>query len=616
MMRTRPRLTVVGPLLMGLIVLLAFGALATTAPRTGNKAISELLTSNSRAIFSISARSLFNPLYNLDTGSLQRTLNGLLGETNVVHAAVRDTNGQIVAQVTAEAEEGWVPEEQIGRGLGFQALAQQEIIHREIEDYLVLCGPIAAGSEQIGTLIIAFDQAPLDTVNKYMRRLLLPLLVLVSAGSILLVAAIAHLAAASPLRALTTAATEIGHGNLDTPMPIRGMAETATLGTALEHMRAELQELYLGLEQQVASLERRAQYLEATAGVARDAASLLDLQELLSRVTTLISERLGFYHTGVFLLDPTGEWAVLQAASSEGGQRMLARGHRLRVGADNADIGRASADVGRASVRASEEGVVGYVTDKGEPRVALDVGADAVFFNNPDLPDTRSEMALPLQARGEIIGALDVQSAEAAAFNKEDVTVLQTLADQVAMAISNAQLFQQAQESLDAVQRAYGELSHEAWAEMLQGPSEVGYYCDDRGVTSLPEEADAPEDENLPSTRMPALSIPIAVRGGRTIGTVNAHKPGGANEWTTEEITLMKALIEQLGVALESARLYQDTQRRAFRERLVGEVTAQVRKSLDLESVLRTAADEIHQALGLEEVVIHLATDEASNDSA
>jgi len=607
MIRRRPRLTTVSPLLIGLILLLAFGALVMTGPRTINKAMLDLLTSNSRAVFSVSAKLLFNPLYNLDVFSLQRTLNGLPGETNVVHAAVRDTDGQIVAQVTAE--EGWVPEEQVGRDLGFQALDQQGIIQREIEDYLVLCGPIAAGSEQIGTLVIAFDQAPLDTINDFIRRSLLPLLILVPVGSILLVAVVIHFAATSPFRVLTTVATEIGRGNLDTPVPIRGMEEPAALGMALERMRAELQELYLGLEQQVSGLERRAKYLEATARVARDAASVLDPQELLSRVTNLISERLSFYHTGVFLLDPTGQWAVLQAASSEGGQRMLARGHRLRAG---------------------QEGIVGYVTGRGEARVALDVGADAVFFDNPDLPDTRSEMALPLQARGKIIGALDVQSTEPAAFSEEDVAVLQTLADQLAVAISNAQLFQQAQESLEAAQRAYGELSHQAWAEILRGGGRLGYYCDVGGVKPLSGASDTADNAipkrhsdgarivraSIDDGKLPAMSIPVTVRGGRVIGIVNAHKPDGTGEWTTEETTLMKTLVEQLSVAVESARLHQDTQRRAARERVVGEITTRMRESLDMQTVLKTAADQIYQALDLEEVMIRLATDEAGNESA
>ena len=163
-------------------------------------------------------------------------------------------------------------------------------------------------------------------------------------------------------------------------LAVRNLAE------ALEHTRQsnrELQAIRASLEERVEErtrdLARRTHYLEATAAIVHGAASVLNLEELLGRVASLISEQFGFYHTGIFLLDPAREWAVLQAASSEGGKQMLVRGHRLQVGG---------------------QGIVGYVTSRGEPRIALDVGTDAVFFQNPDLPDTRSEMALPLRARG------------------------------------------------------------------------------------------------------------------------------------------------------------------------------------------------------------------------
>ncbi len=355
------------------------------------------------------------------------------------------------------------------------------------------------------------------------------------------------------------------------------------------------------LEQQVADrtrdLERRARYLETTARVARDTASVLDLQDLLMRVVTLVSERFGFYHTGLFLLDPAGEWAVLEAASSEGGGRMLARGHQLRVG---------------------EEGIVGYVTGRGKPRIALDVGADAVFFDNPDLPDTRSEMALPLRARGEIIGALDVQSKEPEAFSEEDVTTLQTLADQVATAISNAQLFQRAKESLEAERRAYGAVSREAWAQMFHFQPNLGFLSDQHGIFPVGDLWE-PQMEIVLRTGEPTLgdgddttmAIPIKVRG-QVIGVVDAQKPGESSEWTAEEVAIMETLAEQLGLALEGARLYQETQRRAERERLTGEVTAHMRETLDVNTVLQTAVREISESLGLAALDVRLDVEAGS----
>jgi GAF domain-containing protein len=345
------------------------------------------------------------------------------------------------------------------------------------------------------------------------------------------------------------------------------------------------------VQQRTSDLARRARYLEATSEVARAAAGLLDLEQQLARVSTMISERFGFYHTGIFLLDPTRKWAILQAVSSKGGKRMLARGHRLRVG---------------------EEGIVGYATAYNLPRIALDVGEDAVYFDNPDLPETRSEIALPLRARGEIIGALDVQSREPDAFSDEDVSALQTLADQVAVAISNARLFQQAQDSLEAQRRAYGELSLQAWRELLRGRPSLGFLRNQQGLTPT-EYLWRPEMDTALRTGTSALdqdgaqrlAVPIKV-SNHVIGVIDARKPDDAGIWGPEEVALMETLSEELGLALEGARLHEDTQRRAARDRLMSDIVTRMRETLDMEVVLQTAIRDIGQALNIAEVEVRM----------
>ncbi|MGD8790982.1 MAG: GAF domain-containing protein [Anaerolineae bacterium] len=364
------------------------------------------------------------------------------------------------------------------------------------------------------------------------------------------------------------------------------------------------------LEEQVAArtedLMRRRSQLEAAAQVARDATAIQDVDQLLEETARLVSVRLGFYHTGIFLLDEQKEYAVLRAASSAGGQRMLARGHRLRVG-----------EVGAGVPPGEAVGIVGYVTYYGEPRIALDVGADAVHFDNPDLPETRSEVALPLRARGEVIGALDVQSTEPGAFSQEDVAVLQTLADQVAVALSNARLFRQAQESLVAERRAYGEISRQAWEEMVRRRIERGFLCDEEGIVPLGLD---PSTADLRLTMEQAaqagqvivgdsLSVPIPVRD-QVVGALNFRKAEVGEPWTDEEVTLLQNMADQLGQALESARLYQDTQRRAAREQLIGEVTARMRETLDIDAVLRTAVREIGESLALHDITVRLEAED------
>jgi GAF domain-containing protein len=379
---------------------------------------------------------------------------------------------------------------------------------------------------------------------------------------------------------------------------LAALTQSRELATELEEHRAGLDEQ---IKERMADLARRTRYLEATGKVAQDASSILDTQELLSHITTVISQQFSFYHTGIFLVDPSGEWAVLQAASSQGGQCMLARGHRLKVG---------------------QEGIVGYVTSQGEPHIALDTGTDAVHFDNPDLPETRSEMALPLRARGEIIGALDVQSTEPQAFSLEDAAVLQTLADQIAMAISNARLFEQAQQSLEAERRAYGEMSRRSWQEMLRAQSNLGFVSNQRGIYPLSNGWQSEMQMALRTGRptldedgATRLAVPVKVRG-QIIGAVSGRKPQSAGQWTTEEIALMEAMTEQLSLSLESARLFQETQRRAARERLTGEIAARMRETLDVDTVLETAVREIGRALNIAEIEVRMESGERATQSA
>lgn len=580
MKRRRMRITAMIPLVVGIAIVLVYVTIGASGSRTSDAAFRNLLETTGQTVLSVMARSSFDDLSDLDVYALQQTVEGLTGGRDIVYAVVRDADGQIQAEEPA----GWDALEEQGLELVALAFAQQDIISQEEGDYLILCGPVSRGTEQIGTLMIVYDRVlALQESNRMTRNTMLPLVLLLSITSILIVTAITH-RATRPLRMLTVAAEEIGQGNLDVEVPIRGLEETAVLGQALERMRADLQSLYQNLEQQVVDLERRTSYLEATAAVAQEAASVLQPQELLSRAVTLISQQLGFYHIGIFLVDPGGEWAVLEAASSEGGRHLQERGHRLQVGG---------------------ESIVGYVSSQGRHRIASGVAGEAPSFDNPDLPDTLSEIALPLRARGGIIGVLDVHSLEPKAFSPEDVAVLQTLADQVALAISNARLFQQTQAALEAERRAYGEFTSQAWAETLHRRLSLGYYCDASGVKALAGDGGAgPMADD--GRDMPTLSIPISARG-QEIGTIRVRKPGGAGEWMEEEIALLETVVDQLGVALEGAQLYQETRQRAAREQIRREATDSIRRAVDMDGLMRSTLENMVAALGVSGAFVHLS---------
>src|SRR5574341_1683568 len=215
--------------------------------------------------------------------------------------------------------------------------------------------------------------------------------------------------------------------------------------TDLEKRTIELSQRGLELQTANEQIQRRATQFEVLAQVTQAITSVRDLRELLPQIATVISEKFGFYHVGVFLLDGAREYAVLSATNSEGGRRMLARKHRLRVG---------------------EQGIVGNVTATGKPRIAMDVGEDAVFFDNPELPDTHSEMALPLKSSGLVVGALDVQNMETGAFTDEDVQMLSLLADQVSLAIENARLFQETRNALAEAEAVSRQFTREVWGTL------------------------------------------------------------------------------------------------------------------------------------------------------
>ncbi len=210
-----------------------------------------------------------------------------------------------------------------------------------------------------------------------------------------------------------------------------------SLDLTSEELLARNQQLWQQIaeqEQARAELERRALQLSTAAKVSRAASSILGLDELLPQVVELIRDRFGFYYVGIFLVDEERQYAVLRVGTGEAGRQMVAEGHRLKIGG---------------------ESMIGWCVANKQARIVLDVGEEAVRFDNPLLPETHSEMALPLISRKRVIGAVTVQSVEKAAFSDADVAVLQTMADQVANAIQNTRLFEQAQTALAQTDTLY-----------------------------------------------------------------------------------------------------------------------------------------------------------------
>ena len=356
----------------------------------------------------------------------------------------------------------------------------------------------------------------------------------------------------------------------------------------LQQMRNSLEER---VAQRTADLERRSRYLEAAAQVAYVAGEYTDIEKLVRESVDLIQEQFDLYYVGLFIVDPTGEWAVLRAGTGEAGKRMLQREHRIRVG----------------------EGMIGWSVEHGESRFAQQAEVDRVRMATPELPETRAEAALPLRARGRVVGAVTVQSTESDFFDQPTITVLQTMADLVAIAINNAELFAENERALAAVRRAYGEISAEAWEELLRGRGRWGYrYVGER---VFPVEGDwAVETTRAIQEAEPVhyqdeseamLALPIQV-GRKVVGAISFRRDLGDGDWEEAQVDLLQSLTDRLGQALDSARLLNESRRRAAREERINQIAAILANAVDVETMLRATVRELGNMPGVREASVHM----------
>ncbi len=406
------------------------------------------------------------------------------------------------------------------------------------------------------------------------------------------------------IQGLTQGIEQITEGNTEYAFQNKGSDELSKLGSTINTMIQTMKQNSYSLEQRVRlrtdELESRARYLESAAKVSLTIASILEPERLLKHSVDYIREQFGFYYAGLFLVDPTNHWAVLRAGTGKAGQILLTRGYRVEVG----------------------EEMVGWVIANAQSRVSLEVGQDALKLSTPELPLTRSEAVLPLSSRNRVIGALSIQSDRSGAFDRQLLDILQILADQVAVAIDNSFLFAEAQESNNTLQETIQQYSTQAWSNFISKQPVVGYQATSQTLIPLQRSSLATRKimGTLPATtviiRGNELQLPVKVRG-RLLGFLQAHKPGDDKKtdpnWSDEEIHLMQDLLDQLIIALDNARLYSIAQRSAERDRILADVTSQVRSSTNIDTILQTAIQQLAEALHVPKGAIVLRPVDVNN---
>lgn len=432
------------------------------------------------------------------------------------------------------------------------------------------------------------------------------------------------------------------------PMLLQGEPVGALILQDLEHEHAfdeaDLR-FFVNLAEQVATVIHNARLLEESrvrtvqletaAEIARDISGSLNLDELLAKAVTFVRERLDYYHASIFLLDASGENAVIREATGEAGAQMKRAGHRLAVGSKS---------------------IVGYVAGRGEHLVVNDTAKDATYYANPLLPDTRSEAALPLSVGERIVGVIDVQSTHPYAFTSDNLRTLGILADQLAVAVVNSELFAETQEHLSqqrllhhiTTSAASGTTLEEALEsavtglQVTLGGDRVAILLSDRDRKMLETKAAAGYSEDILHLRVPIgsgitgwaaahrkalridnaaedpryiqasantrseLAVPLLYRN-EVLGVLNVESEQiGAYSQDDEE--MLGTLGGSLAAIIANARLLEQLRSQAERERAIYEITSKIRRSTNLETILSTTASELTKAVGARHTRIRITT--------
>ena len=369
----------------------------------------------------------------------------------------------------------------------------------------------------------------------------------------------------NPIKDLIFAFQRVEGGDFSARAPISATDELGIVAIHFNRMVAQLEALQNTLEKQV---NERTKQLSASNEVGRVAASSLDPDELLRRVIQLFPERFGYYFAAIYLIDPTDKWAELKEATGEAGQVLKHNHHRVEI-------------TGRS--------MVGAAVREKSTQITQVSTQDKSSLENPLLPYTRSEIALPLLAGDRVLGVLDVQSTREADFGNDVVETMQNMAGQVAIALENARLYQEAFKVIKEMRAVQQQYLQEGWSGYSSLHNEMEY-----GIG----------DESIETSRQ--MEVPINLRD-QIIGQIVLE---GNESWSSDEKSLVDAVATQAAIALENARLVNESRHVAIRERMLAEINSKIWASATIDGVLQTVAKELGRRMNASQVTVELNIDE------
>jgi GAF domain-containing protein len=357
-------------------------------------------------------------------------------------------------------------------------------------------------------------------------------------------------------------------------------------GSALREESAELRER---ISRRTAELEKQTIQLRTAADIARLAGEMSSPEDLSSEAVELIQDRFAHYHVSIFMLDETGTWADLVASTGEPGKALLARNHRLAAGSAS---------------------IVGWVTANRLPRISQDVSQDPFYFKNPLLPDTHSELAMPLMIAQRLLGILDIQSSSSRAFTDADVRAITAIADELAIALDNARLMEEQQFELERANLEYRTRAGDSWDRLSRrglpsvlhlAPIDEEHAVGVDAFTTMSQSAEA--GMTAIGARGYEVSLPITVRG-EVIATISLRKSKRQEPWSTDEIAMLEAVAGQAGLAIETARQYSDEQRRVAELEVINRVSQAASQLLRPETLFRVVQTQINLVMGESELIV------------
>lgn len=393
-----------------------------------------------------------------------------------------------------------------------------------------------------------------------------------------------------PIRNLRSAILAVIRGDFEAPVNATDRKdELGSLATSFVDMREYVRDLTNDMNRR---LSDRTRDVQVTQEIAKAVTDEHDLPTLMSRVVTLIEQNFpSIYHAQIFMIDEERKFAMLRASTGAVGRELMARGHKLAVGSVS---------------------VIGQVTEQGQVIIARDTAESNLHRQNEFLGETRAELAIPLRSGSTIIGALDVQSKQQDSFDPDQVSALQTLADQITIAIENTRLYLQSERLLQEAESEKAQATRRVWQQYLRQQrqqdisitegAKTGYNF--QKLTDAVMRSGEPVVGEVTSRDTIPFVVPIKLLQ-QVLGVVEYEIPKADFEYN--KVLLAQEMVSRLAISLENARLFQASQQATERERVVNEISTRLTSQTDIESILETAVREIEQALRTPRVGIRLA---------